>query len=122
MGLTVGGSQIGAPGYVLGPFETITEDSGREAYQDLSPAVDIIRPVTCVEITPRMRWLLETLKDYPLTVDQLDRLRLIPEWADARSWGWLIESGELSGTGLRHAGQSRRGIVTQGLQIDRSLG
>ena len=32
--------------------------------------------MSCVELTPRMVWLLETLGDYPLDADQLDRLRL----------------------------------------------
>jgi hypothetical protein len=71
--------------------------------------------MSCVELTPRMFWLLETLEDYPLDADQLTRLRNTPEWADARAWGWVMESGELSGTGLRHAGARTRGIVPPGL-------
>ncbi len=67
--------------------------------------------MSCVELTPRMRWLLETLKDYPLTVEQIDRLRGTPEWAEATAWGWIMGTGELSGTGLRHAGSLKKGIL-----------
>ncbi len=62
-----------------------------------------------------MAWLLETLRDYPLDADQLTRLQGTPEWQDARAWGWVMESGELSGTGHRHAGGQHRGIIPTGL-------
>jgi len=40
------------------------------------------------------------------------RLRRTPEWIQARTCGWVMESGELTGTGSRHAeGQSPQGII-----------
>lgn len=56
-----------------------------------------------------MTALLAALSNYP-DVD-VHRLRALPEWQDARSWGWVMESGELTGTGLRHAGEIPKGIL-----------
>jgi hypothetical protein len=44
--------------------------------------------------------LLETLADWPNIDTQLLRGR--PEWGQARTWGWIMDSGELTGTGLAH--------------------
>jgi hypothetical protein len=44
-----------------------------------------------------------------------DQFRDTPEWKDARAWGWVMESGELTGTGHRHAGKQPRGILPTGL-------
>lgn len=53
--------------------------------------------------------LLETLAHWPDV--NVDELRLRPEWDQAR--GWVMESGELTGTGLAHAGGLPGGIVIE---------
>ena len=58
-----------------------------------------------------MKELLETLQAWP-DVD-LEALRSRPEWAQARQWGWVMESGELTGTGWAHVGELPRGIVSE---------
>lgn len=68
-------------------------------------------PVSCTPVSPAMRQLLEALAEWP-DVDTED-LRRRPEWAQARAWGWVMESGELTGTGLAHAGELPRGIVSE---------
>lgn len=57
-----------------------------------------------------MMRLLEGLRAWP-EVD-LEQLRQRPEWVQAIAWGWVMPSGELTGTGLRHAGGLSGGIVT----------
>ncbi len=57
-----------------------------------------------------MRQLLEALDAWP-DVDTED-LRRRPEWAQARTWGWVMESGELTGTGSAHSHDLPRGIVS----------
>jgi hypothetical protein len=39
------------------------------------------------------------------------RLRRTFEWIQAVTWGWVIQSGELTGTGIRHAGEIPTGIL-----------
>ena len=39
----------------------------------------------------------------------------MPEWNDARAWGWVTESDEMTGTGYRHGGEQPRGILPTGL-------
>jgi len=56
-----------------------------------------------------MRQILEALTTWP-DVDS-DELRRRPEWDQARAWGWVVESGELTGTGLAHAGELPDGLV-----------
>ena len=34
-----------------------------------------------------------------------------PEWERARTWGWVMESGELTGTGWAHIRELPRGIL-----------
>ena len=34
-----------------------------------------------------------------------------PEWKQAQAWGWIMESGELTGTGLAHVKELPGGIV-----------
>jgi hypothetical protein len=35
----------------------------------------------------------------------------MPEWDEAQRWGWVMEWGELTGSGWRHVtGNSRAGI------------
>lgn len=53
--------------------------------------------------------LLESLQSWP-DVDT-ENLRQLPEWGQARAWGWVMESGELTGTGLAHVGGIPGGII-----------
>ena len=57
-----------------------------------------------------MRQLLDALTAWP-KVDTED-LRQRPEWDQARTWGWIMGSGELTGQGMRHRHELPRGIVT----------
>lgn len=65
--------------------------------------------MSCVEVSEPMRTLLEAPTDWP-DVD-IQPLRETPEWSQARAWGWIMPSGELTGTGLAHAGEVPGGIV-----------
>jgi hypothetical protein len=67
--------------------------------------------MSCVEISPDMRYLLDALRCWPVGPEVLDRIKATAEWDQARAWGWVMESGELTGTGLRHAGQPPKGIT-----------
>ena len=58
-----------------------------------------------------MRQLLEALTEWPDA--DIEDLRRRPEWEQARAWGWVMESGELTGTGLAHAYDLPRGIVVE---------
>lgn len=58
-----------------------------------------------------MRQLLEGLTAWP-DADTED-LRHRQEWEQARAWGWLMESGELTGTGLAHAHELPGGIISE---------
>ena len=68
-----------------------------------------VPPMACVPITPAMRQLLEVLTAWPDV--ETDDLRRRPEWEQARAWGWVMESGELTGTGLGHAKELWGGLV-----------
>jgi hypothetical protein len=48
--------------------------------------------MSCVPITLEMEWLLTALRGYPVSADVLDELRRMPEWDEARSWGWIMSS------------------------------
>jgi hypothetical protein len=63
--------------------------------------------MSCVPITPEMAYLLERLADWP-NIDMAE-LRESNEWERARSWGWVMESGELTGTGWGHVQKLPRG-------------
>lgn len=65
--------------------------------------------MSCTPVTPAMLELLETLAGWP-DVD-IDQLHTGPEWAQARAWGWIMTSGELTGSGWRHLNPQPRGIV-----------
>jgi hypothetical protein len=68
--------------------------------------------MSCVPITPEMAWLLDACRSWPIGPEVLMRLREMPEWEQARSWGWVQESGELTGFGRSHAsGETPRGII-----------
>jgi hypothetical protein len=71
--------------------------------------------MSCVEITDRMAELLTRLAVYPLPEEDLKRLRRTPEWLQAKAWGWVMQSGELTGTGSRHAGDLTKGILPEHL-------
>lgn len=58
-----------------------------------------------------MRQLLEALDAWP-DVDTED-LRSRPEWVQARAWGWVMESGEVTGTGLGHVRELPLGIMIE---------
>ena len=60
-------------------------------------------------VMPAMRQLLETLADWPDA--DTEPLRHRPEWEQARPWGWVMESGELTGTGLAHVKELPGGLV-----------
>lgn len=66
--------------------------------------------MSCLEITPAMADLLARLEDWP-NVD-IDNLQGRPEWAQARAWGWIMESGELTGQGMAHRHELPKGIVS----------
>ncbi len=66
--------------------------------------------MSCTPVTDEMADLLDRLRAY--TDVDLEELRRWPEWAEATAWGWVMESGELTGTGLAHAGELPRGMVT----------
>ena len=68
--------------------------------------------MSCVPITPEMARLLTALKAWPISPDLLQELRAMSEWEQARTWGWIMSSGELTGTGSRHAGDMLKGILT----------
>lgn len=67
---------------------------------------DPVRPgpyrlaVSCTPVTEAMARLLAALSDWP-AID-LEELRVQPEWDQARAWGWMMESGELTGSGIAH--------------------
>lgn len=67
--------------------------------------------MACVDLTRGMVELLEVLRAWP-DVD-VESLSERPEWTQARAWGWVMESGELTGTGLAHAGELPRGMVSE---------
>jgi hypothetical protein len=58
-----------------------------------------------------MTQLLAALKTWPIPAADLERLRETAEWTEARAWGWIMESGELTGSGWRHADELPDGIL-----------
>ena len=67
--------------------------------------------MSCTPLSPGMAELLQVLLGWPNV--ELEELRRRPEWDQARAWGWAMESGELTGTGLAHAHDLPRGIVSE---------
>ena len=65
--------------------------------------------MSCTLITDAMADLLDRLAAWP-DVD-IAELRERSEWEQARSWGWIMESGELTGQGMRHRHELPGGIV-----------
>jgi hypothetical protein len=67
--------------------------------------------MSCVDVTPQMKHLLARLRLWSVRATELDRLRETDEWAQARAWGWIMESGELTGSGWRHFDDLPDGIL-----------
>lgn len=67
--------------------------------------------MSCVDITPEMARLLSALRSWPVGPELLEELQAMPEWDQARAWGWIMRTGALTGTGARHAGPIPKGIV-----------
>ena len=67
--------------------------------------------MSCVPITPGMAYLLEACRTWPISPEVLDKLLAMPEWEQAQAWGWIMQTGRLTGTGARHAGGLSKGIV-----------
>jgi hypothetical protein len=67
--------------------------------------------MSCTPVTTEMADLLDRLRAYA-DVD-LEELRRWPEWPQARAWGWVMESGELTGLGFAHVHELPRGIVVE---------
>ena len=67
--------------------------------------------ISCVDTTPEMARLLAALGTWPVGPELLEELRATEEGGQARTWGWIMESGELTGTGHRHAGEPPRGVL-----------
>jgi hypothetical protein len=68
--------------------------------------------MSCVPVTPQMSDLLEACRTWPLPTEILEELEAMPEWEQARTWGWIMQTGRLTGTGSRHAeGEPPRGII-----------
>jgi len=67
--------------------------------------------MSCVPITPDMRYLLDVLRSWPISAEMLAQVKATPEWEEARAWGWVMASGELTGFGAGHAWELPQGIV-----------
>ncbi|MET0566599.1 MAG: hypothetical protein ABW021_09165 [Acidimicrobiia bacterium] len=67
--------------------------------------------MSCVPITPDMSYLLDALRGYPVSTDVQEQLRAMLEWEQARKWGWIMRTGELTDMGSRHASPISKGIV-----------
>jgi hypothetical protein len=67
--------------------------------------------MSCVDLTPEMGAMLAALR----RDDPPDPYRDTEEWRLAREWGWVMETGDLTGTGRRHAGPLPRGILPHSL-------
>lgn len=49
--------------------------------------------MSCVPITPEMGYLLEALRGYQVSTEVQEQLRAMPEWEQAREWGWIMRTG-----------------------------
>jgi len=92
--------------------QPMTGKSQRGGFDLGQPVLSL--PMSCVVITPDMSYLLDALRAWPVSPEVLAQLREMPECAQAREWGWVTASGELTGTGSRHAGDdSPKGITDE---------
>jgi len=48
--------------------------------------------MTCVPITPEMAYLLEACRTWPLSPEVFDQLQGMPQWEQARAWGWIMQT------------------------------
>jgi hypothetical protein len=95
------------PGAVWDPSEQVANMVGSELGRKTPLGSEKVtargqtQPMSCVEITDRMAILLHHLTSWPLSDEDISRLRCTPDWLQARAWGWVMESGELTGIGCR---------------------
>ena len=88
----------------------------QEPYRSSHPSIPLQQIDWC--LTAPDRWanssaayLLETCSSWPVGPEDLDELQAMPEWEQAREWGWIMRTGRLTGTGSRHVGAILGGIV-----------
>lgn len=62
-------------------------------------------------VTASMLELLAALQDWPEV--ETGELRGRPEWDQALAWGWIMDSGELTGSGSRHLHDPPAGLVDE---------
>jgi hypothetical protein len=67
--------------------------------------------MSCVHITPEMRYLLDALRSYPVSTEVLEQIQSMAEWEQALEWGWVVHTGQLTGMGASHAGPLPKGIA-----------
>jgi len=46
------------------------------------------------------------------TAEDLEQLQGMPEWDEAQKWGWIMQTGRLTGMGASHAGELPKGQST----------
>lgn len=51
------------------------------------------------------------LGSWPVATEVQEELRAMPEREQAREWGRIMRTGELTGIGSRHAGPISKGVV-----------
>jgi hypothetical protein len=70
--------------------------------------------MSCVPITDEMAALLADLQSWPPPPEVIERWKGSQSWVQARQWGWIMESGQLTGFGYNHAGGDLpRGILPE---------
>lgn len=68
--------------------------------------------MSCVAVSVEMAELLEAMLSSPVTPEVLDYWRDSEPWLTAIEWGWLMPTGQLTGSGARHADPNPpRGIL-----------
>ena len=65
--------------------------------------------MSCVQSTPAMAEMLEALANHEPT----DQFRGTHEWENARAWGWIVDSGELTEAGHEHTGGRGDSVVSR---------
>jgi len=81
-------------------FSYVTQESGYKPGSHLPRSHDI---TSWVEITLELSYVFEACRTWPLSPDVLDQLRGMPEWGRGKP-GLDHATGQLTGTGSRHAG------------------
>lgn len=67
--------------------------------------------MSCVEIPDEMAELLRDLYTRRSPDFDVEDCRDTEAWRALRKWGWIMESGELTGTGLAHVHDLPGGIL-----------